>query len=145
MKKNSICLLPSASGIQFYLIACIIEWESKSATPPILIEFYPNGFMEGKMTSYKAMIYFLLKIISETVGLFIDFQSPLETWYINFRRWTFMTENNIKHRTLVKGKKKVKILITLGLCHFLWAASGSIPSSDGITAFALSLSHNDFI
>ena len=92
------------------------------------------------MTSYKAMIYFLLKIISETVGLFIDFRSPLETWYINFRRWTFMTENNIKHRTLVKGKKKVKILITLGLCHFLWAASGSIPSSDGITAFAPSLS-----
>lgn len=94
---------------QFLLIAYIIEHESNLETLSIFIEFFsrsfPNGFMDGKMASHEAMIYSLLKIISETVGLFIDFLSHQETWYINFRRWTFMTENNIKHRTLVKGKK----------------------------------------
>lgn len=68
---------------QFLLIAYIIEHESNLETLSIFIEFFsrsfPNGFMDGKMASYEAMIYSLLKIISETVGLFIDFLSHQET------------------------------------------------------------------
>lgn len=68
---------------QFLLSAYIIEHESNLETLSIFIEFFsrsfPNGFMDGKMASYEAMIYSLLKIISETVGLFIDFLSHQET------------------------------------------------------------------